>query len=161
MNATGIAGTWLLPATLAVALSISTPVLAQQHRGQHAHGGQRTQAEPRRHTGPRVQSGPRVHHGSREYHGPRFHSAPRVQFGVVIGAPILPLWYSPPPRYYYPAPVVVQAAPPVYIERDPQPEAQADASAYWYFCRESNTYYPYVNTCPGEWQRVTPQPPPG
>lgn len=97
------------------------------------------------------------------------HHGPRVHFGFVIGAPVYPRWHYLPPRYYYPAPVVVQAQPPVYIEQEPQPPStvppetthSADAAAYWYFCRESNTYYPYVKSCAGPWQRVTPQPPPG
>lgn len=59
------------------------------------------------------------------------------------------------PRYHYPAPVYY-APPPVYIEQPP-PQAQA----YWYYCRELRAYYPYVQTCPGAWQRVVPQPPPG
>ena len=125
------ARTWLLPVALAAGLLASTPVLAQHHR----------------------------HHGHHQGHGG--HGGPRVHFGVVIGAPLFPLWYAPPPRYYYRAPVVVQAAAPVYIEQEPATAAPADASAYWYFCRESNTYYPYVSTCAGQWQRVTPQPPPG
>lgn len=98
------------------------------------------------------------HHG----HGPRVH------FGFVFGAPVYPRWHHAP-RYYYPAPVIVQSQPPVYIEQEPQQAAtvppetaySTDAAAYWYFCRESNTYYPYVKSCAGPWQRVTPQPPPG
>jgi hypothetical protein len=29
---------------------------------------------------------------------------------------------------------------------------------YWYFCAESNTYYPYVEICPGGWETVVPTP---
>lgn len=132
---------WLLPAALAAGLLAGTPVLAQQHRSHQVHQ--------------------RGHHQVHRQHVQRHdHGRPRVHFGVVIGAPVFPIWHAPAPRYYYPAPVVVQAAPPVYIERDPPVAAPAE-STYWYFCRESNTYYPYVSTCAGEWQRVTPQPPPG
>ena len=104
-----------------------------------------------------------------------FYGGPRVHFGVVIGAPFYPHYYYPGPRYYYPAPVVVQSQPPVYIEQEQPPLQQqqqssaappeagysADSASYWYFCRESNTYYPYVKSCAGPWQRVTPQTPPG
>ena len=113
-----------------------------------------------------VQAQGRHHH----YH----HGGPRVHFGFVVGAPLYPYWYAPPPRHYYPAPVVaVPAAPPIYIEQTP-PLAQSpypahvppalsgdDAGAWWYFCRESGIYYPYVKSCAGGWQRVAPQTPRG
>ena len=109
-------------------------------------------------------------------HHHHYHGGPRVHFGFVLGAPLYPYWYAPPPRYYYPAPVIaVPAAPPVYIEQTP-PVAQSpypapahvppaasgeDAGAWWYFCRESGIYYPYVKSCAGGWQRVAPQAPQG
>ena len=92
---------------------------------------------------------------------------PHVRFGVVVGGP---LWWGPgyyrpyyAPYYYYPPyypPVVsVPASPPVYIE---QSNAQpAPGQAYWYYCADAKAYYPYVKECPGGWQRVAPQPPPG
>jgi len=82
----------------------------------------------------------------------------RVHFGVHIGAPWYPFWYHPWP-YYYPAPVVVQRSePPVYVERD-EP-ASEQAPGWWYYCDESKTYYPYVKSCPGGWQKVPPVPRP-
>lgn len=90
-----------------------------------------------------------------------------AQFGVVIG----PFWgpgYFPPPAYYYPPyypPVVVEpAVPPVYIEQQATTPETAGASTlpqtnYWYYCRAAKGYYPYVQECPGGWQRVSPQPP--
>ena len=33
-------------------------------------------------------------------------------------------------------------------------------SDYWYYCRESEGYYPYVKDCPSDWVQVAPQPPP-
>ena len=32
------------------------------------------------------------------------------------------------------------------------------AQSYWYFCRATNAYYPYVRSCPGGWQKVSPSP---
>lgn len=94
-------------------------------------------------------SAPAAAHGSHRH-------APRVHFGFVFGAPVYPF---PQPRYYYPAPIMGPSSPPVYIEQgQPSP---ADSASYWYFCAESDAYYPYVKHCPGGWQRVTPQPPPG
>ena len=77
----------------------------------------------------------------------------RARIGVFIGAPVAAYSYYAWPRYYYPAPVYYPpAAPPVYVEPAP-----AQSSNYWYFCRESNAYYPYVQTCPSPWQPVVPQ----
>jgi hypothetical protein len=101
----------------------------------------------------------------RGHHRHRGH----VQFGISIGAPVYwggfwgPHWgphvYYPGPAYY-PAPVVVTPpAPQTYVE---QPAAApAQAQGYWYYCAESQTYYPYVKSCAGSWQRVIPYPPPG
>lgn len=84
----------------------------------------------------------------------------RVQLGLHFGFPIgfySPWYYAPPPAYYYPpAPVVVQpASPPVYVERS---DVVPEGPGTWYFCRESNSYYPYVKQCPGGWTRVPAQP---
>jgi hypothetical protein len=74
--------------------------------------------------------------------------------GIWIGPG--PYWWGPPYYPYYYPPVVV--ADPLYA---PPPAVQVPApQSYWYFCRESNTYYPYVSQCPGGWEQVTPQPPP-
>ncbi len=91
------------------------------------------------------------HHDGRAYPVHR-RGRGRSHFGLFIGAP---LWYWPPP-YYYPPPVVIRSAPPpVYIERDPEPPAEA----YWYYCYDPDGYYPYVKECPGGWERVSPTPP--
>jgi hypothetical protein len=82
----------------------------------------------------------------------------RVHLGFHFGVPLFHAWhYYPAPVYYYPpAPVVVQpAAPPVYMERS---DVVPEGPGTWYFCRESNTYYPYVKQCPGGWTRVPAQP---
>lgn len=90
----------------------------------------------------------------------------RVHFGLYVGAPIgwpyyyPPAYYPPPYSYYYPPAVVVQPAqPPVYVQRDEEAPGSPPASAYWYYCEASKAYYPYVKSCPGGWQRVSPQPP--
>ena len=88
-----------------------------------------------------------------------WHRGPRVSFGVHFGVPVgypwYPAYYYPGP-YYYPAPVVVQQpSPPVYVERS---DSVPEGAGTWYFCRESNGYYPYVKQCPGGWTRVPAQP---
>ena len=86
----------------------------------------------------------------------------RTRVGVYVGGPVLwsagwgPYWA--PPAYSYPPQVVVvpPAAPPVYIEQSPPVEEAAQP--YWYYCKGSKSYYPYVKECPEGWQRVLPQP---
>jgi len=88
--------------------------------------------------------------------------------GVFIGGPVFWPWYYPPyyyyyPPYYYPS---YYYYPPYaagsfkYIEQGSE-QAPAQSQAYWYYCSDTQSYYPYVKECPGGWQRVAPQPPPG
>ena len=102
--------------------------------------------------------------------GHHHHSSVGVYFGAPIGfgwgygyAP----WYSYPAPYYYPyyypAPVAYSPAPATYVEQGqeaaPAPQSNAPrADAYWYYCPDSKTYYPYVNQCAGGWQKVSPKP---
>jgi hypothetical protein len=71
-----------------------------------------------------------------------------------------PYLYGDP--FYSPAPVVVvpPPEPQVYIEQSTGAvdQARTPEQGYWYFCRGSNRYYPYVKECPGGWQTVLPQP---
>src|SRR5208337_1088109 len=72
-------------------------------------------------------------------------------------------WGYPYPYYsypYYPYPYSYASPPavnqqPIYQEQYPQ---QEEEQYYWYFCRESKTYYPYVKQCPGGWVKVVPKP---
>ena len=99
-------------------------------------------------------------HGGRHFR----HGHARVGIGISVGAPLFySPWYYPayyPAPYYYPPAVVVPSSPPVYIEQGQAAAPAPEAQAYWYYCRESQTYYPYVKECTGPWQRVVPQPPP-
>lgn len=94
-----------------------------------------------------------------------------VRFGVSIGVPIgyyPPYYYGYPYPYAYPyaypgyayPPVVIQSAPPVYIEQGAAQAAPAPATTQsdWYYCAAAKGYYPYVSECPGGWQRVPAQP---
>jgi hypothetical protein len=109
-------------------------------------------------------------------HSHHRHGGARLSVGVHFGFPLYAPFYYPPPYYYryYPYPpavYVTPAAPPVYVERGdltepaeiPPPAVprsmQPAPAGYWYFCPDSNTYYPYVRDCPSEWQRVVPYPP--
>lgn len=99
-----------------------------------------------------------------------------VTFGFAFGFPA-PFYYPgyypgpayyPYPRYYESYPVYV--SPPQYIEQNPaaQPAppappaptgapSQGGSGHYWYFCPDSQTYYPYVQTCGSQWQQVVPK----
>ncbi|MFL6571404.1 MAG: hypothetical protein ACJ8G4_06610 [Burkholderiales bacterium] len=90
-----------------------------------------------------------------------WHGHSRVIVGFNFGYPVYAPWYYyPPPAYYYPPAVYAPPAPTTYVERsDVAEEAPAQPPATWYFCRESNGYYPYVKQCPGGWMRVPAQPP--
>ena len=65
--------------------------------------------------------------------------------------------YAYPYPYGYPA-----DSPAVMGESSPQTYLQQETPAqqYWYYCQNSQAYYPYVRECPGGWQQVAPQPPP-
>ena len=79
----------------------------------------------------------------------------RARIGVFIGAPVVAYSYYAWPRYYYPPPAYytppLVASPPQYVEQTPP-----QSPNYWYYCRDSQAYYPYVQTCPSPWQPVAP-----
>jgi hypothetical protein len=83
------------------------------------------------------------------------------RFGVFIGPGFgyygnyWPYWGWGYP-YYYPPVVTVPTEPPVYIE---QGDSQARQQSYWFYCPDTQAYYPYVRECPGGWERVPAQPP--
>ena len=97
-----------------------------------------------------------------------------VGIGISLGYPIYgPRYYAGPPYfpyypyyaypYYYPPvmypPVVVTPpSPPAYIERSDSSAAPAPAQSDWFYCPDAKGYYPYVQQCPGGWQRVPSQP---
>ena len=104
-----------------------------QHRGYGGYGG---------------------HRGHGWYGG---HGHANYGFGIYLGGP----WYYPAAPYYYPPAVAAPSYPTEYVERDSLAAAPQRADPYWYFCPESNAYFPYVRQCTGGWQRVAPQPPAG
>lgn len=90
--------------------------------------------------------------------------------GVALGAAVVSsaYWVSYPNYYGYPYPYsnpYPYAAPaPVYGQRNDTPPPQAmyspaPAVGTWYFCRQSNAYYPYVKTCAAGWESVPAVPP--
>jgi hypothetical protein len=113
------------------------------HGGGHSGGG---------HRGGGHRGGGHRGGGGHGHHGGGGHFGLGVFIGPSFG------WYYPGPSYYYPSRAGTPSGPPVYFEQGG--EINAAQQAYWYYCAESKTYYPYVKQCLGEWQRVPAQPPP-
>jgi hypothetical protein len=88
----------------------------------------------------------------------------RGRVGVYVGVPLYAPYYYPPYYYppYYADPELaygVPAAPTVYVERSDAPPAASSAQgSSWYYCPDSQSYYPYVKECASPWQPVAPQP---
>jgi hypothetical protein len=100
--------------------------------------------------------------GGRVYGSVGVYVGPGAYWGPAYPRPYYYPWpyiYGDP--FYTPAPVVVvPSTPQVYIEQSDvaaEPVENA-AQQYWYFCKGSSKYYPYVKECPGGWQKVLPQP---
>jgi hypothetical protein len=106
--------------------------------------------------------------GYRHGHGHHGHGHARYSFGFVIGGPAFWYPYAYPYPYYaypyaypygypYPYPYyrsgVALEAPQVYVEQAPAQQQQ-----YWYYCKDPQGYYPYVQECPGGWTPVAPRP---
>jgi len=102
------------------------------------------------------------------------HHRSAARWGLFVGVPLAmssaywgPRYFYRGPYYspYYPTVIAVPASPPTYIEQSPTASEESAAATpalepgYWYYCTESQTYYPYVRECPSGWQRVSPQPP--
>ena len=69
-------------------------------------------------------------------------------------------WVVGPGWYYYPEPVYPYPER-VIVEREPVMTGPPPAQS-WYYCRESDAYFPYVSSCAAGWEQVpaTPPPPP-
>ena len=92
-------------------------------------------------------------------HGGGFHRGGHFEGGIWFG-PGWGFWdplYYPYYPYYAPPATIVPQQPEEYI----LPAPQRDEAGYWYYCKGSRGYYPYVNRCPGGWLRVLPSTPPG
>lgn len=116
-------------------------------------------------------SGPAMAQHFRHDHG-------GVRLGISLGVPLYwpgyypgpyysyPAYAYPAPAYAYPGPLYAypgSAAAPsgAYIEQNVPQAAPAPAQPQgdWYYCVNSNAYYPYVRDCPDGWQRVPSTPP--
>ncbi len=88
--------------------------------------------------------------------------------GLVVGAAIFGLaaqsayQYSYPYPYQNPYPSPYEPPAPIYVQpayvQPPQQAMAVPAMASWYFCRDSQAYYPYVQSCAAGWERVPASP---
>ena len=75
--------------------------------------------------------------------------------------PYYPPPYYPPPYYPYPAPVVMQQQPQVYVQQpavQPAPALAPAPPTQWYYCASSHGYYPTVPKCREAWIKIPPPP---
>jgi hypothetical protein len=89
----------------------------------------------------------------------------RLGYWWIVGG----VWYFyPQPVYPFPdpyvppmvveqPPVMVAPQPPVVVQQQP-PVTAAPQAQNWYYCEDSKTYYPYVNTCASGWKQVPATP---
>lgn len=88
--------------------------------------------------------------GHRGHHGGGGWWGPALGVGLVLGsAAIMANAYSPPPR------------PPMVVVPGPVMVAPQQPTNVWYFCADSNSYYPQAQVCPSGWRVVPASPPPG
>ena len=88
--------------------------------------------------------------GGHFYHG----AGPRVYIGGYFGFP----YYYPYGHYRYPYPDPLPYNPDLYTDTTPR-DIEPPQQYYWYYCNDSQTYYPYVTSCPSGWVKVVPIPP--
>ena len=68
-------------------------------------------------------------------------------------------WWGPYPYYYpyyRPTTIVVQPPPEIYLQQG----ESTDKQAYWYYCKEKEGYYPFIDRCPSGWLKIVPPPRP-
>lgn len=83
-------------------------------------------------------------------------------FGLYFGDPFFwgpsPFYQNYAPDYYRaPSTVIIEREPPVYIQRQPQPQQQAQAAPLWYYCPNPAGYYPQIANCSQQWVPVDPR----
>jgi hypothetical protein len=88
-------------------------------------------------------------------HGHHGHNGGGWVAPFIVGAGITYILTRPTP-VYVDRPVVNYYTPGGYPPVVYGPAAPAPI-AYWYYCAESQTYYPYVANCPSPWMLVTPR----
>ena len=73
--------------------------------------------------------------------------------GLLLGSALV--WAVTRPTVVYQEPVQTVVVPEPVMVAPPSPPP---SNQYWYYCRSSGTYYPYVSSCPTGWERVPATP---
>ena len=93
-------------------------------------------------------------HGGHGWRGHGGHGWGGVGVSIGVG----PYWWPYGP-YAYPYVYPYTYTPPVYVQPSQQLSIQPPSSPpVWYYCDDSQGYYPYVQQCPGGWRTVAPSP---
>jgi hypothetical protein len=151
----------LMLMTSAIMLATSLPAVAG---GGHYHGHKHKHARIGVYIGAPLVYAPwwavsrPYHHRPYYYEHPAYYYAPPpvvVRERVVIREPLV--YYDERGNPVSAQPRVAQAPAQPQPSVQPQPDAPAPT---WYFCADTQKYYPYVQTCASPWQRVVPQSPP-
>ena len=136
------------------------------------------------HGGGRSHGGGHSGHGSSGWHGGGhgWHGGgywyggwdwPYFGLGVAAGAILSYPYYPYYPYYSYPyydpylyaptySPVIYRERGAAYTDEYGYSEparTRSSSESTWYYCRQSNAYYPYVKRCAGEWEKVPAIPP--
>lgn len=90
---------------------------------------------------------PRPHHRPMYRHPP--HRPP-----MVVHRPMV--YKRPPAVVYVEQPFIIEQVP---VLPPPVPSVAKPQVEYWFYCAQSQAYYPYVNACPAGWMKVVPQTP--
>lgn len=109
-------------------------------------------------------------HGGYSHGGGYGYGWGGLALGIGLASLFWPRYYGgyypqtyayPDPAYSYPAPTAayVEQGVPQAASPPAQAQLQLQPQGDWYFCANSNAYYPYVRECPAGWQRVPSTPP--
>jgi len=130
--------------------------------GVHGFGGARGESGVHGFGSIGAQPAPRERHGGEgHFNAPRHHHYGGT--GFFIESP-----YSQPNFYYWPyytyqpyyssPTIITPSSPPTYIDQGTVLNPQSLEPNRWDYCPDPAGYYPYVQDCPGGWEKIEPQP---
>ena len=101
------------------------------------------------------------YHGGYHYSGGGDWLFPALVGGLIVSeivnsTPVYPVYSQPvytQPQVIYEQPAISYVPPPAPVQIAP-----VVTPASWYFCPNTQTYYPYVTTCASAWQLVSTKP---
>lgn len=104
-------------------------------------------------------SPPRVAYSPPQPYYPAY-SPPYYRPTVIVERPVSPVYVEQSPEFYTPQAHTANVPPPPTGQTNYLPPAvTAMENGFWYYCKGSGAYYPYVKECPGGWHKVSATPP--